>query len=112
MYFQNEFLYQRILNFFGNFPFFLNCIFLGQWGAAVALLLLAYTTSTTTAVVTYTIGVTMFAFTFVGFQINVLDIAPNFAGLLMGLTNGIANVTAISGPAFVGFVVKPLVSKV
>ncbi|BES95785.1 solute carrier family 17 [Nesidiocoris tenuis] len=81
---------------------------IGQWGAAAALLALAFTTSPTMAVVMYTIGVTMIAFTFVGFNINVLDLAPNYAGLLMGLTNGIANVTSIAGPAFVGFVVKPL----
>lgn len=37
---------------------------------------------------------------------NHIDIAPNFAGTLMGLTNAAANVMSIIAPLLVGFVVK------
>lgn len=36
---------------------------------------------------------------------NHIDIAPNFAGILMGLTNGAANIMSIIAPLLVGFVV-------
>lgn len=41
-----------------------------------------------------------------GFNVNHLDLSPNFARILMGLTNGSANVTSILGPLFVGYVVN------
>lgn len=37
---------------------------------------------------------------------NHIDIAPNFAGTLMGLTNAAANIMSIIAPLLVGFVVK------
>lgn len=39
-------------------------------------------------------------------QVNHIDIAPNFAGTLMGLTNAAANVMSIIAPLLVGFIVK------
>lgn len=38
-------------------------------------------------------------------QVNHIDIAPNFAGTLMGLTNGAANIMSIIAPLLVGFIV-------
>lgn len=43
--------------------------------------------------------------TYLGFQVNHIDIAPNFAGTLMGLTNGAANIMSIIAPLTVGFFV-------
>lgn len=39
------------------------------------------------------------------FQVNHIDIAPNFAGTLMGITNGVANIMSIIAPLLVGFIV-------
>ncbi|XP_014257225.1 putative inorganic phosphate cotransporter isoform X2 [Cimex lectularius] len=81
------------------------CNTIGHWGIAACLLALGYTNSSSVAIIMYTIGVTLVGFTFMGFNINHLDICPNFAGFLMGLTNGISNISAILGPLFVGYVV-------
>ncbi|EDW09104.2 putative inorganic phosphate cotransporter [Drosophila mojavensis] len=40
-----------------------------------------------------------------GFVINHIDLSPNFAGVLMGISNGIANIMSIAGPLLVGVVV-------
>ncbi|KAH8307259.1 hypothetical protein KR044_008639, partial [Drosophila immigrans] len=40
-----------------------------------------------------------------GFMINHIDLSPNFAGVLMGISNGIANVMSIIGPLLVGVIV-------
>lgn len=39
-------------------------------------------------------------------QANHIDIAPNFAGILMGITNAAANVCSIVAPLFVGFIIN------
>ncbi|XP_062130515.1 putative inorganic phosphate cotransporter [Drosophila sulfurigaster albostrigata] len=41
-----------------------------------------------------------------GFMINHIDLSPNFAGVLMGISNGIANVMSIIGPLLVGIIVS------
>lgn len=40
-----------------------------------------------------------------GFQVNHIDLAPNYAGTLMGITNGIANIISIIAPLMVGVIV-------
>ena len=47
---------------------------------------------------------------FCGFLSNHIDIAPNFAGTLMALTNTAATVGGIFVPIFVGYVTKGNVS--
>lgn len=57
-----------------------------------------------------TLSVTFSAFMFSGFNINYLDLSPNFAGVVMGLCNGMENVGTIIAPLYVGWVVSDLVS--
>lgn len=45
-----------------------------------------------------------------GYQVNHIDIAPNHAGTLMGITNGAANILSICAPLLVQFVVTNEVS--
>lgn len=45
-----------------------------------------------------------------GFHINHLDISPNFAGTLMGMTNTLANLVSICAPLYVGYIVTDNVS--
>lgn len=48
--------------------------------------------------------------TFSGYLCNHIDLAPNFAGVLMGITNCLANSTSILGPLIAGFLIKNEVS--
>ncbi|XP_074600895.1 putative inorganic phosphate cotransporter isoform X2 [Brevipalpus obovatus] len=49
-------------------------------------------------------------FTYSGFNINHVDIAPDYAGTLMGITNCIANFAGILAPAYVGVVLQDEIS--
>lgn len=54
------------------------------------------------AVILMTIAVTSVGGMFSGFLSNHIDIAPNFAGTLMALTNTVATIPGIVVPIFVG----------
>lgn len=70
-------------------------------GAGTFLLLCGYLgEDTISAVLLLTIAVGSLGFALAGFNVNHLDIAPRFAGILMGITN-----TAATIPGFVGPVV-------
>lgn len=72
----------------------------------LALLALAFTTNSTLAVTLVTVAVGINAATYLGFQINHLDLAPNHSGTLMGITNCSANIMSIIAPLLVGFILK------
>uniref|UniRef100_A0A1B6CEG3 Putative inorganic phosphate cotransporter n=1 Tax=Clastoptera arizonana TaxID=38151 RepID=A0A1B6CEG3_9HEMI len=79
---------------------------LAHWGGALALLILALTNpGVVMAVMLLTIAVGINAGTYMGYLTNSLDLAPNFAGLLMGITNGFSNITSIIGPIVAGVIV-------
>lgn len=84
---------------------------IGLWMPAIALILLGYVTkeNTTLAVFLLTLAVALNASAFVGYLINHMDLSPNFAGTLMGLTNCVANIMSLLGPLFVGFIVTDAV---
>lgn len=82
-----------------------------HWGGAAALLVLAVSSPGVVMTVTLlTMAVGINAGTYMGYLINSLDLAPNFAGLLMGITNGFSNVTSIVGPIIAGVIVNDEVS--
>jgi MFS transporter, ACS family, solute carrier family 17 (sodium-dependent inorganic phosphate cotransporter), member 5 len=83
---------------------------IGLWGPMCALIALAYTTDSTLAVTLVTIAVGINAATYLGFQINHLDLAPNHSGTMMGITNCAANIMSIIAPLLVGFVLNDAVS--
>uniref|UniRef100_A0A1B6E1K5 Putative inorganic phosphate cotransporter n=1 Tax=Clastoptera arizonana TaxID=38151 RepID=A0A1B6E1K5_9HEMI len=77
------------------------------WGGAVALVFLAmYGSNVVVAVTLLTISVALNGTVYMGYLCNHLDLSPNFAGLLMGITNGFANVTSILAPIVAGFIVN------
>lgn len=79
---------------------------IAHWGGAVALLALALVDSNVVAAVTLlTIAVALNSGAYTGFLTNHLDLSPNFAGLLMGITNGFSNFTSILGPLVAGFII-------
>lgn len=58
----------------------------------------------TEAVAMLTIGIGFNGFTYCGYILNHMDLSPNFAGSLMGLTNSLANIMSILGPITVGYI--------
>lgn len=85
---------------------------IGHWIPAIALIALGYVGkgSTELAVTLLTLAVGINAATYLGFQTNHIDLAPNHAGTLMGITNCAANVMSILAPLFVGFIIHDNVS--
>lgn len=84
-----------------------------HWGGALTLLLLyLFDTTVTQAIILLTAALALNSGVFTGFLTNHIDLAPNFAGTLMGLTNSIAALTSVLGPLLVGFIVTNSVSDV
>lgn len=76
------------------------------YGGAVALTLLALlNTNTNGAISLLVVAVGLNAGTYSGYMLNHLDLSPNFAGTLMGITNGLANITSILAPSIAGVIV-------
>ncbi|XP_040284583.1 sialin isoform X1 [Bufo bufo] len=72
---------------------------LGMIGPAAFLLAAGYTgCDYTLAVVFLTLSTTLGGFSISGFNINHLDIAPSFAGLLLGVTNTFGTIPGMVGP--------------
>ena len=86
---------------------------IGLWGPMLALIALAFISSkeqSTLAVTLVTIAVGINAATYLGFQINHIDLAPNHSGTLMGITNCSANIMSIIAPLLVGALLQDAVS--
>lgn len=83
------------------------------WGGALALFFLYFfDTSSTEALILLTAVMGLNGGVTAGFMTNHLDLAPNFAGTLFGITNSIASLTSICGPLLVGVIVTDNVSKI
>jgi len=87
---------------------------LGLWLPMLALIGLACITnkgaSANLVVGLLTLAVATNAASYLGFHVNHMDLSPNFAGTLMGITNCAANVMSILAPLIVGLIVKNEVS--
>ena len=59
----------------------------------------------TISVIFITIGVGSAAFAYTSFYVNYLDIAPQFAGVLMGICNSFSVVAGIVSPIITGYIV-------
>ncbi|KAG5677147.1 hypothetical protein PVAND_006929 [Polypedilum vanderplanki] len=69
------------------------------------MLLAAFFLHPVSSVTFITIGVAMASFAYASFSVNYLDIAPQFAGVLMGLCNSFATVAGIISPILTGYIV-------
>lgn len=88
---------------------------LGLWLPMLALVGLGFITSGGEASAKLVIGLLTLAVatnaaSYLGFHVNHMDLSPNFAGTLMGITNCAANVMSILAPLIVGLIVKNEVS--
>ncbi|CAG9831759.1 unnamed protein product [Diabrotica balteata] len=86
---------------------FFNTI--GILGPAIALVVLSFLpdSQSTLSVIMLVIAVGINSAAFVGFQINPVDLAPKYSGVLMGIGNGSSNIFSILAPLTVQFVVNP-----
>ncbi|XP_013113524.2 putative inorganic phosphate cotransporter isoform X1 [Stomoxys calcitrans] len=80
---------------------------IGHWIPMITLICLGYVSANNTnmAIVLLTITVGINGATYLGFQVNHIDLSPNFAGILMGITNCAANMMGIIAPLIVGLIV-------
>ncbi|EDV38028.1 uncharacterized protein Dana_GF13752 [Drosophila ananassae] len=81
---------------------------IGHWIPVFSLIALGYVPREDAALAVtllcLTVGIS--AATYLGFQVNHIDLSPNYAGTLMGLTNGAANVMSGIAPLAVGQIVQ------
>uniref|UniRef100_A0A1B0G5S7 Inorganic phosphate cotransporter n=1 Tax=Glossina morsitans morsitans TaxID=37546 RepID=A0A1B0G5S7_GLOMM len=80
---------------------------IGQWIPMMCLIALGYINQTaiTLPVVLLTVAIGFNAASFCGYLVNHMDLSPNFAGPLMGITNGISNLLSIFAPLVAGVVI-------
>lgn len=77
---------------------------------AVFFLVVAYAKSATQATIALTFGVAFSGFAISGFNVNHLDIAPRYASILMGMSNGIGTIAGLLCPIVVDHVTEKKVS--
>lgn len=86
-------------------------VFPGQFGPAIALIAASYTGCDPYLTVgILTVGVGLNGAIYSGFKVNHLDISPRFAGILMSLTNCLANLAGLLAPIVAGYVIDKRVS--
>ncbi|XP_068633115.1 putative inorganic phosphate cotransporter [Battus philenor] len=80
---------------------------IGLWGPAIALIGLTYIPegSASAAVVMLTVSVGLNAGQYAGYLLVIIDLAPNFSGSMMGISNFFANIISIIAPLVCGFIV-------
>ncbi|VVC38172.1 Hypothetical protein CINCED_3A012145 [Cinara cedri] len=84
----------------------------GLWGSSAGLIALGYAEDRILTIVLYVFTVTILCASNSGFKINHLDLSPNYAGLLIGLTNTFASGAGLLAPLYVGYVITDQTSVV
>ncbi|XP_075220048.1 putative inorganic phosphate cotransporter isoform X2 [Lycorma delicatula] len=80
---------------------------IAHWGGALSFLGIALMRGNVNiTLVLITLALALNSATFSGFLSNHLDLSPNFAGIVMGLTNFFSNMASMAAPLFAGFVIK------
>ncbi|XP_065897702.1 sialin-like isoform X2 [Dysidea avara] len=65
-----------------------------------------YGSTTRWAIIFLSLSVGLSGFSVAGFNINLLDIAPQYAGILMGISNTVATIPGFVGPQVAKFIAK------
>ena len=81
-------------------------LFVAFFCQGTCIIVAGYTTNWLVAVVCLTFAVGGGGFAFSGFFVNHLDIAPPFAGILMGISNAVATLPGIISPLLTGVIVQ------
>ena len=93
---ENRLSTTQVRKYFNNLSFFAQMIFL---------LLAAYFTDTTMIIVCITLSVGLGAFSISGYLANPLDIAPQFASIIVGYSNTFATLPGLISPILTGYIV-------
>jgi len=84
-----------------------SCNTIGLWGSAAAMLGVAYSGCDRTATTTLlSLAMGAYGSLLGGVMINLIDIAPNYASILMGVTNTFATLSGFGAPWLAGYVLK------
>lgn len=84
---------------------------IGMWIPMLCLIALAHVHhNPTLAIILLTLAVGFNAGVYIGFFINYMDLSPNYAGTLVGITSAFAHVMSVFAPIFVGYLVTDKVS--
>lgn len=75
------------------------------------MIIISYTTDSVTVVVLLTVAVGLNSGICVGYLVNYIDLAPNFAGTMMGIGNGSGMIIPLFAPLVVGAIVTESVSQ-
>ena len=86
--------------------------FPGALGAGSFILAAGYAETAMVAVTCMCIGVAASGLMHSGYNVNMLDIAPRYACVIMGLTNTVGTLTGFLSPMMVGFITANKVSSV
>jgi MFS transporter, ACS family, solute carrier family 17 (sodium-dependent inorganic phosphate cotransporter), other len=70
------------------------------------MMLAAYLLHPVSSMICITVAVGLGAFAWSGFAVNHLDIAPQYASILMGFSNTFATIPGIVSPLLTGFLVR------
>ena len=79
---------------------------IGFGGPCLMLFLVGYIESAPTAILLMSLGNLFLAFSAGGYAVNHLDVAPRFAGTLMGMSNTAGTIPGIVGVAVSGFILE------
>lgn len=81
---------------------------IGFWMPAIFLAALSFTSKENQyiAIVLLTVAVGFNAASFCGYLINHLDLSPNYAGLIMGITNCVSNLLSLCAPLVAGAIIQ------
>jgi ACS family sodium-dependent inorganic phosphate cotransporter-like MFS transporter 6/7/8 len=80
-----------------------STLFSGFGGEAFFMLFVAYTHSEKVALISLILAVGCSGFAISGFNVNHLDIAPRYAAILMGFSNGIGTLAGLTCPIVTEF---------
>uniref|UniRef100_A0A915I7K7 Major facilitator superfamily (MFS) profile domain-containing protein n=1 Tax=Romanomermis culicivorax TaxID=13658 RepID=A0A915I7K7_ROMCU len=78
----------------------------GFLGEAGFLCVVAFSTNKTVSVACLVLAATMSGFSLSGFSVNQMDIGPKYAGVLMGLSNGLCNLSGVVGPVLIEYLTR------
>ena len=82
-----------------------------MFGSGISFIISGQTESSELTIAILCLGVIFFGFAFAGFMVNPMDIAPKYAGIIIGISNTFSTVPGFAGPALVGIMTKNEVRK-
>lgn len=86
--------------------FSLPLFYTGAMTAGVFIVIAGYMKTPTLAIASMCVAGAGNGLVYAGFQVNMLDVAPRNASVLMGICNAIANTAGFLSPMLVGFITR------